>query len=96
MPFPSEKHCGAASSRIAIDPYGHVYPCVQWRRSVGNLREKSIKEIWTRSTGLDEVRALTAEAKEFVASLRDRGQKMAFCPALALMNTGCVNRLYPV
>jgi MoaA/NifB/PqqE/SkfB family radical SAM enzyme len=96
IPVPSEKHCGAASSGITVDPYGHVYPCVQWRRSVGNLREKSIQEIWTRSAGIDEVRALTAEAREFIASLGDRGRRMGFCPALALLYTGSVSRLYPV
>src|SRR6185295_9631429 len=32
MPAPLHKHCGAGSSGIAVDPYGNVYPCVQWRR----------------------------------------------------------------
>src|SRR4029078_9336265 len=34
---PTSKHCGAGSSGIAIDPFGNIYPCVQWRKAVGNL-----------------------------------------------------------
>src|SRR6185503_6358743 len=32
VPVPLDKHCGAGSAGIAVDPYGNVYPCVQWRR----------------------------------------------------------------
>lgn len=96
LPVPSGKHCGAGSSGIAVDPYGNVYPCVQWRRPVGNIHQKSIKEIWARSSGLVEIRDLTTEAKQFVAGFGEKGPAMGFCPALAVMSTGSVNRLYPI
>ena len=96
LPAPIGKHCGAGSSGIAVDPYGNVYPCVQWRRAVGNLHRKSIKEIWARSSGLEEVRGLTTEAKRFVAGLGEKGPALGFCPALAVMSTGSVHRLYPI
>lgn len=96
MPPPLGKHCGAGSSGIAVDPYGNVYPCVQWRQPVGNLHQNSIKEIWTRSSGLDEVRGLTTDAKRFVDGFGEKGRALGFCPALAVMSTGSVNRLYPI
>src|SRR4029077_223726 len=64
MPIAPKKHCGAGSSGIAVDPYGNVYPCVQWRRAVGNLHERSIREIWTGSRDLDDIRYLPARAKQ--------------------------------
>jgi MoaA/NifB/PqqE/SkfB family radical SAM enzyme len=96
VPAPTGKHCGAGSSGVAVDPYGNVYPCVQWRRPVGNLHQKSIKDIWAHSSGLEEVRGLTTEAKQFVAGFGKKGRAMGFCPALAVMSTGSVNRLYPI
>jgi MoaA/NifB/PqqE/SkfB family radical SAM enzyme len=38
--------CGAGISSLTIDPFGNVYPCVAWRRVIGNLWKKSLKEIW--------------------------------------------------
>ena len=35
----TDKHCGAGSNTIAIDPFGAVLPCVQWRVAAGNLHE---------------------------------------------------------
>ena len=95
LPPPSaEKHCGAGSSGIAVDPYGNVYPCVQWRRPVGNLHEKSIKEIWAQSTALKEIRELTVEAKKLVDGYRSRGPLLNFCPGSAVMNTGSPIRVH--
>ena len=33
-------------NRARIDPYGNVIHCGQLRKSFGNLKEKSFKEIW--------------------------------------------------
>lgn len=88
VPVPLEKHCGAGSAGIAVDPYGNVYPCVQWRRSVGSLHEQSIREIWTGSAGLREVRELTAQAKDVVAAWGPAGPLLNFCPGAAATRTG--------
>ena len=82
------KHCGAGSSGIAVDPYGNVYPCVQWRRAVGNLHGASIREIWTGSRALDTVRGLTVEAKGVVAGHGDDGPLLNFCPGPGRPPTG--------
>jgi MoaA/NifB/PqqE/SkfB family radical SAM enzyme len=95
MPAPARKHCGAGSSGIAVDPFGNVYPCVQWRRPVGNLHSQSIVEIWAESQGLREVRTLTAAAKEMIAGYGPGGAYLNFCPGNAAMATGDPLRLYP-
>jgi MoaA/NifB/PqqE/SkfB family radical SAM enzyme len=89
------KHCGAGSAGIAVDPYGNVYPCVQWRRPVGNLHEQSIREIWTGSAGLREVRELTAQAKGVVDAWGPAGPLLNFCPGSAATRTGDPLTLYP-
>ncbi len=95
VPVSGGKHCGAGSSGIAVDPYGNVYPCVQWRRPVGNLHQQSIREIWTGSSGLREVRELTAEAKKVVDGFGPSGTLLNFCPGSAVTRTGDPLRVYP-
>jgi MoaA/NifB/PqqE/SkfB family radical SAM enzyme len=95
MPAPTHKHCGAGSAGIAVDPFGNVYPCVQWRRPVGNLHERSVREIWTGSPGLREVRELTAEAKTVVDAYGPAGAFLNFCPGAAATRTGDPLRIYP-
>ena len=93
-PATADKHCGAGSSGIAVDPYGNVYPCVQWRRPVGNLHRQSIREIWATSAGLADVRALTVEAKRVVDGYGAAGPLLAFCPGNAAALTGDPLRVY--
>jgi MoaA/NifB/PqqE/SkfB family radical SAM enzyme len=87
LPASSEKHCGAGSAGIAVDPYGNVYPCVQWRRPVANLHEQSIREIWGANAALDEIRRTTVEVAGVVAA-HPLGKLLNFCPGLAEMLTG--------
>jgi len=87
---PSTKHCGAGSAGIALDPYGNVYPCVQWRRAVANLHDVRIAEIWR--TGFDEIRAETEEAARVVRA-HPQGKLLNFCPGLAEVLTGSATRV---
>ena len=90
---PPAKYCGAGSSGIAVDPYGNVYPCVQWRRPVGNLHTSTITEIWARSRGLAEVRELTADVKTVLAGEPDAAF-FNFCPGLAETTGGSPLAVY--
>lgn len=38
--------CGPATVGCCISPYGDVFPCVAFRIPIGNVREKSFKELW--------------------------------------------------
>lgn len=89
------KHCGAGSATIAVDPFGSVYPCVQWRRPVGNLHQATIREIWLGSAELEAVRDANEEVKEMVAGQGPFGSGMAFCPGAAEAQTGSPLAVYP-
>jgi hypothetical protein len=89
QPLP-EKHCGAGSSGIAVDPYGNVYPCVQWRRAVANLHDVRIAEMW--QSGFDGIRRETVEAAGVVAA-HPHGRLLNFCPGLAEVLTGSATRV---
>lgn len=80
-----KKHCGAGSAGIAIDPYGNVYPCVQWRRAVANLHETPISAIW--GSAFAEIREQTTAAADLVRA-HPRGRLLNFCPGLAESLTG--------
>jgi radical SAM protein with 4Fe4S-binding SPASM domain len=84
LPAPDTgKHCGAGSSGITVDPFGNVYPCVQWRRAAGSLHRSSIREIWERSPALASVRSLSADVKEAMARHGDDAPLFNFCPGTA-------------
>jgi radical SAM protein with 4Fe4S-binding SPASM domain len=95
VPTAVDKHCGAGSAGIAVDPYGNVYPCVQWRRPVGNLHERRISEIWSGSSGLQEIRDLTTAAKGMVEGYGPAGPFLNFCPGNADAHSGNPLGVYP-
>ncbi len=91
----TDKHCGAGASAVAIDPFGSVLPCVQWRLPVGNLHDQRIGDIWQRAPGLREVRDTTRKARVMVDAHGDAGQRMNFCPGAAHTYSGDALSLYP-
>lgn len=95
LPAPGpKKHCGAGSGGLAIDPYGNVYPCVQWRQPVGNLHQQSVREIWEQSQELAMVRDQTEEVKAMIDREGAWGQALNFCPGSALQETGSPLGIY--
>ena len=94
-PVTAGKYCGAGSSHLTVDPYGNVYPCVQWRRPVGNLHETTVAEIWSSSRGLAEVREVEGEVLANVEALGPDGRDLGLCPGLAEQLTGHAARIYP-
>ena len=89
------KHCGAGSNTVAVDPYGNVLPCVQWRVPVGNLHERTITEIWSESRPLERVRETVSEVHERLQSLGDAGAAARFCPGAAHTHDGDPLAIYP-
>jgi len=56
------RFCGAGASTLAVDPYGVVSPCVQWRTPVGDLHEQDLESIW-RGPPMEEIRRLSEQAR---------------------------------
>jgi len=94
-PTAPEKQCGAGSSSVAVDPYGNVYPCVQWRRPLGNLHDSPLRAIWLGSDELNEIRGLTVAAKRLTTSLGSAGADVGFCAGLAEITGQGPTALYP-
>jgi MoaA/NifB/PqqE/SkfB family radical SAM enzyme len=96
LPAPAgTRYCGAGCSALAVDPFGNVYPCVQWRQPIGNLHKDRIGDIWGESTKLVEIRNLNERVR---TEVQRRGEMMrfaAFCPGLAEQQTGSPLKLYP-
>ncbi|HLC44109.1 MAG TPA: radical SAM protein [Patescibacteria group bacterium] len=42
--------CTALRASAYIDAYGAVYPCIEWNKKLGSLRENSLREIWSSVT----------------------------------------------
>ncbi|MCG8461198.1 MAG: radical SAM protein [Holophagales bacterium] len=89
------KHCGAGTGGAAIDPFGDVYPCVQWRVPIGNVLETSIREIWRGSPALDRVRRENEEVHRERAGEGEWGKALGFCPGAAALETGSATGIYP-
>lgn len=94
-PGESCHHCGAGAATLAVDPCGQVYPCVQWRRAIGNLHQHSVAELWHGSRDLAEVRAVTLAVKQHLAAWPAEERPAGFCPALAEQRTGSPLTLDP-
>jgi radical SAM protein with 4Fe4S-binding SPASM domain len=91
-----EAVCGTGRSSLAIDPYGNIYPCVQWRRKVANIKEiSSLKEIWWTSPVLLEVRKTAVEIAQEVLKKAAAGAFCNFCAGVADLQTGDPKSLYP-
>jgi len=93
----TDKHCGAGSATMTVDPHGNVYPCVQFRRRLGNLHEQSIREIWAHSPALSTVRQQIVEAKSLLDRERAAGRPLTgFCPGNAHAQTGSPLVFHPM
>jgi radical SAM protein with 4Fe4S-binding SPASM domain len=93
---PGEAVCGTGRSSFAIDPYGNIYPCVQWRRKVANIKDiASLKEIWWTSPVLLEVRKTAVDIAQEVLKKVEAGAFCNFCAGVADLQTGDPKALYP-
>jgi MoaA/NifB/PqqE/SkfB family radical SAM enzyme len=88
--------CGTGRSGFALDPYGNIYPCVQWRRRVANIMEiSSMAEIWRGSSVLKEVRRVAEEIPKTTLKTHEVGEFTAFCAGVAWLQTGDPTKMYP-
>ena len=95
---PGEAVCGTGRSSFTIDPYGNIFPCVQWRRKVANIKEiKALKDIWFTSPVLLEVRRTAVEMAEELKKKDacDSGNFCNFCLGVADLQAGDPKAYYP-
>ena len=89
-------NCGTGRTSFTIDPYGNIFPCVQWRRKVANIKEvESLSAIWKNSEVLQEVRAIAEEIPKTTLANHESGGYCTFCPGVAELQTGSPFKMYP-
>ena len=82
--------CSAGRNAGAMDPYGNVYPCLQWLLKAGNVRTSSFKDIWRGSPVLEEIRKLKHEPRPDGGACGDAGGEgyCNNCPGLSQLENG--------
>lgn len=102
-PRPVEKmkqNCGTGRTSITLDPYGDIFPCVAWRRSLGNILEvDELLDLWhgksgTLNANLAYVRKVASEVPRATLAGRAEGGFASFCPAAAEKETGSAYSYY--
>jgi AdoMet-dependent heme synthase len=58
LPSAPAQICEAGRNTGSISPMGDVYPCLQLPIKAGNVREKSLKDIWNEADIMKELRGL--------------------------------------
>jgi MoaA/NifB/PqqE/SkfB family radical SAM enzyme len=82
-------NCGLGRVTVTVDPEGNVYPCMQWRRSsLGNARERPLRELWRASPVREEAAEVARAANDRMLALGEPFARFPFCPALAAQQTG--------
>jgi MoaA/NifB/PqqE/SkfB family radical SAM enzyme len=88
--------CGTGRSTVSLDPYGNIFPCVQWRRSAGKITEiEDLKALWQESPVLQEVRQIAEEIPRTTLKNFEHGAFASFCAGVAEVQTGDPRNLYP-
>jgi MoaA/NifB/PqqE/SkfB family radical SAM enzyme len=81
--------CGLGRIAITVDPFGTVYPCMQWRESaLGNVRKSRLTQIWRHSSVRNQIAKIARMANDRLASIGGAAARFPFCPALAALRTG--------
>jgi MoaA/NifB/PqqE/SkfB family radical SAM enzyme len=100
-PRPVEKmkqNCGTGRTTMAINPYGDIFPCIAWRRPVGNVLEvNDLRQLWNAGGNetLSYVRKVADEVPKKTLAPHAEGGFAAFCPAVAEKETGSPYSFYP-
>ena len=87
-PFTDEDPiCTAGTSTIYINPYGDVFACNSLILSCGNIKDKSVREIWHNSEIINKIRRLK---KKDIKCLQkcEKSKFCDFCPGSALLESG--------
>lgn len=77
--------CAVGKWSAVISPEGEVYPCIEMRHSLGNVRQQPFSEIWNSNPHMRRIRETLANMKpnaEFADGL------CGHCPAHSLKTAG--------
>lgn len=84
---PGESLCSAGRTLAFVDSRGTVYPCVNWREPLGNLRTQSFASLWRESKGAQHARSITTDRLTECAGCGNE-QYCSYCPGLSHAERG--------
>jgi AdoMet-dependent heme synthase len=81
--------CKAGRTVAGVSAAGDVYPCIMWPRTVGNVRERSLRDIWHDAPDplLADLRAIGEDDLTACAGCEHR-LECRRCPGMAWQETG--------
>ena len=85
---PEDFNCSVGSGVLHITPYGDILPCVQWKQSVGNVRQTRIQQIWNTSPLLLAAREASLKSAQAIKDSVEDHAYCAHCPGLSQLRTG--------
>ncbi len=85
--WPAEESlCSAGRGLVAVSPYGEVFPCIAYRKPMGQVREDPLAAIW-QGAGFEALRRL--RRRELTACTECPDQPFCtFCPGRAWHECG--------
>jgi len=78
--------CNSGRNALVISPLGDVFPCMQIKESVGNVRRRPIREIWSGSPLLSRLRTL--RVRDFPGCGGCSGKNKTQCAGIARAASG--------
>jgi len=90
---PSEaRTCSAGTASAFIGPAGQLYPCINWRDTIGDLRQTPFADLWRAGQAIERQRRITR-----ASYLDDCGGcgfhgKCGYCPGISHAETGDAGR----
>ncbi|MEL6177833.1 MAG: radical SAM protein [Myxococcota bacterium] len=86
--------CSAGRAAMYIDPEGQVFPCLEWEEPCGDLRQRSITEIWNNADVFKRARTMTRSSFSGCVSCENFGF-CNICPGQAYRETGVATGVSP-
>lgn len=90
---PSEaRTCSAGTASAFISPDGRLFPCINWRDPIGDLRETPFAALWRDSPAVRRQRAITRAS--YLGDCDGCGfhGKCGYCPGISHAETGDAGR----
>lgn len=84
----AEFNCGVGSGVIHVDPHGYLHPCLQWSERIGNVRERTLKDMWENSARIHEIRELNRTLPAHVKGTVEEHAFCFHCPAFSMRESG--------
>lgn len=79
--------CSGIQNSIFIDCRGEVYPCNKFLFSIGNVKERKLKDIWENSSELHRIQEMRWKDL-YKCHLCDKSKYCIHCPGTALLEDG--------